>query len=372
MITTGTDTPLHLGLVGPVLPFRSGIARYTTQLHRALAARDRVTLVTFRRLYPGWLFPGRSCLEPGHENHVEPGARPVLDSLNPATWLQAARILKSPRPDAVLITWWTFFLAPCLTVLSARLKRAGIPTVFICHNVEDHESAAWKRALSRRTLATSSRFLTHSRADAETLRRLFPNARIATLPLPVFDLTPPPKTRLPRRGRLELLFFGLVRPYKGLDTLVGAMERLQDTDVWLTIAGEWWLKDAALRSRISRLRRVELIDRFLPDTEAADRFARADAVVLPYRQATGAGVIALAYRYGKPVLATRVGGLPDVVEEGATGFLVPPDDPDALAAAIRRLPDTLPLPADRFATVTGRMTFEGMARCLRELAAAPG
>ena len=373
MTSTGTraSAPLpHVGLIGPVLPFRSGVPRYTTQLYHALAARSRVTLVTYRRLYPDWLFPGQSCIEPGYEHHVEPGAMPVLDSMNPLSWGRAAQIFEIRRPDAVFVTWWTFFMAPCLTVLSARLKRAGIPTVFICHNVEDHETAWWKRALCRRALATTARFLTHTRADAETLHRQFPCAIVKTFPHPVFDDVPRPTISMPRRGRIELLFFGLVRRYKGLDILIDAMERLRDEDVWLTVAGEWWVKDAALKARIGRLRRVELVDRFLPDTEAADLFARADAVVLPYRHATGAGVIALAYHYGKPVIATRVGGIPDVVEDGVSGFLIPPGNPTALVDAIRQLPDALPSLADGPKKVSRNMTFEGLATCLQELALA--
>lgn len=357
-----------LGLVGPVLPFRGGIARHTTQLYRALRSRSEVTLVTFRRLYPSPLFPGRTCTEPGYEYHVEPGAAPVLDSVNPATWTCAADTLIAARPDAVLITWWTFFLAPCLRVISSRLRRAGIPTVFLCHNVQDHESAWWKRTLTRQTLATTSRFLTHSRADAATLRKLFPDARITTFPHPVFDMVPGPRQPLPRRGRTELLFFGLIRQYKGLDILVKAMEQLRHEDIWLTIAGEWWIKNAQLRQRIQRLERVEVIDRFLPDTEAADRFARADAVLLPYHNASGTGVIPLAYHYGKPVIATRVGGLPDVVEDGVSGFLVPPGDPDAMADAIRRLPEALPRLSRGLEPLRRQMTFDDLALRLTDLA----
>ncbi len=365
------NLPARLGLIGPVLPFRGGIARHTTQLYRALQSRHEVTLLTFRRLYPGFLFPGRSCIEPGYENHVEPGARPVLDSINPSTWSHAAETLIAGRPDAVIIAWWTFFLSPCIGLISSRLRQAGIPTVFLCHNVEDHETARWKQALSRKTLSTSSRFLTHSRADAALLERLFPDAMATACPLPVFDLFPEPGRPLPRRGRIELLFFGLIRHYKGLDTLIRAMEQLQSEDIWLTVAGEWWIRHAGLRRRIRRLKRVELLDRFLMDAEAADRFARADAVVLPYHNASGTAVIPLAYHYGKPVIATRVGGLPDVVEDGVSGFLVPPDDPAAVAAAIRKLPAALPVLTRGLEPLRRKMTFNELVLHLEALALGP-
>lgn len=371
MIAPPSPESTRFGLIGPVLPSRGGIARHTTQLYRALKARHDVTLVTFRRLYPGFLFPGRSCIEPGYENHVEPGARPVLDALNPATWSRAANMLVASRPDAVIIAWWTFFLAPCIGLISSRLRRAGIPTVFLCHNVEDHETARWKQALTRKTLSTTSRFLTHSRADAALLGRLFPAAQATACPLPIFDLFPEPRRPLPRRGRIELLFFGLIRHYKGLDVLIRAMEQLQEEDIWLTVAGEWWIRHAGLRRRIRRLERVELLDRFLMDAEAADRFARADAVVLPYHNASGTGVIPLAYHYGKPVIATRVGGLPDAVEDGVSGFLVPPDDPAAMAAAIRKLPAAMPVLVRGLEPLRRQMTFASLVLHLEELARDP-
>jgi glycosyltransferase involved in cell wall biosynthesis len=173
---------------------------------------------------------------------------------------------------------------------------------------------------------------------------------------------------MPREHALELLFFGFVRPYKGLDVLLEALAMLpRDLDVRLTVAGEFWHGAEEARAQISRLgigNRVTIVDRYLPQEEVADYFARADAIVLPYRSATGSGVVAIAYHYEKPVIVTAVGGLPDVVEEGVTGFLVPPEDPRALADTIARLPDAdldrMAVAARRFKE--SRLSWAGMAR----------
>ena len=94
---------------------------------------------------------------------------------------------------------------------------------------------------------------------------------------------------------------------------------------------------------------------------------RADAVVLPYRSATGTGVVPLAYRYGRPVVASRIGGFTDVVEEGVSGLFFNPGDPRSLAASIRELlsnPQRLQTGA---AKAAGRMTWEGLASCILRL-----
>ena len=204
------------------------------------------------------------------------------------------------------------------------------------------------------------------------MRKLAPSAEIAVYPHPVFNQYPAPQKTLPRRAPLELLFFGFVRPYKGLDVLVEAMHLLKGGDVFLTVAGEWWSKDSELRRSIAEAGHIELIDRYVSEHEAADLFARAGAVVLPYRAATASGIVSLAYHYGKPVIASRVGGLPDVVADGATGRLVPPGDPRALAGAIREFLDRPPASGEGIEAMKRRMTWDGLASCALKFAAGGG
>jgi len=76
------------------------------------------------------------------------------------------------------------------------------------------------------------------------------------------------------------------------------------------------------------------VPRYVSDQETAEYFARADVCVLPYRSATGSGVVTVAYHFDTPVVVTAVGGLPEAVVDGETGLLVPPGSPAALAEAI--------------------------------------
>lgn len=334
--------PRKIAVVGPTPPFRSGIARHTAAVARALADRDDVTVRawSFSRQYPKFLYPGAT-------ERADDGLPPrglqvgfTIDGVNPLSWRRTAREIGDWGPDMLLLPAWTFFLAPALGWIARRLRRDGVECCLIVHNAFDHEAAAWKAKLSLWQLAQADRFVTHNDDLAVELRAHFRQAMISVLPIPVSDDFPEPVGTLPREAALELLFFGLVRPYKGLDLALDAVAKSGRTDLRLTIAGEFWRGLEETRSRIDRLglaNQVELIPRYVSDAEAAELFNRADAVVLPYRSVTGSAVIPTAYRYGRAVIATDLPGLAAVVRHDETGWLTPPGDVDALATIIRGL-----------------------------------
>jgi glycosyltransferase involved in cell wall biosynthesis len=137
-----------------------------------------------------------------------------------------------------------------------------------------------------------------------------------------------------------ILFFGFVRQYKGVVYLLQAMPKvLRRVDVHLLIVGEFWDNIAPYTELILELgihHAVTVVDRYIPNEELGLYFSAADVVVLPYVDATQSAVVPLAYAFERPVITTRVGGLPDVVFDGETGILVPPGDSEALAQAIVR------------------------------------
>lgn len=359
-----------VAIVGPVPPFRSGIAQHTSALAQALARRCQVKILSFKRQYPAWLFPGASDRDPEAAPLEWPETHYLVDSLNPFTWRQALLAIDAFRPDLVLIPWWTVFWAPTVWYLARGCRRRGLPVRLLCHNVLDHESVGWKAWLTRLTLRQAPSFLVHSKAEGDRLATLVPGARITSHPHPLYDSYPQPTHELPRRADLELLFFGLVRPYKGLDVLIEAMGLTAPASIHLSVVGEFWQGRAEIEARIGELGlqdRIELVPRYVSDQEAADYFARADVVVLPYTSVTTSGVIALAYHYGKPVIASRIGGLPDLVRHGETGLLVPPKSAPALAEAIGAFT------AERAAQMEGAirdltrsMTWDHLAACLLE------
>ena len=333
----------RLAVIGPIPPWQGGIAHHTSQLCERLTKTHQLLTISFASMYPNWLYPG-----PGNEAPADLSAaanpqsatRFLIDGVSPRSWRKVVDAIDEFKPEAVVLPWWTVFWAPFCIYTVRTLRRRGIATVFLCHNVSDHESAWWKQRLAAMALAHGAAFITHTNAARDRLLALLPSAAVSVYPHPCYQHFPPPLRVPARRARLELLFFGYVRHYKGVDLLIEALGCLSELDFHLHIAGEFWINPAALRDRIEQLGlndRITLTPRYVDDQEAAGLFTLADALVLPYREASGSGVAALALHYHTPVIASRVGGLAEAIVDGETGFLVPPGDPAALASGILRL-----------------------------------
>jgi glycosyltransferase involved in cell wall biosynthesis len=347
---------MRLALIGPSAPLRGGIAQYHDRLAAALAANGHaVQRLSFRRMYPRLFFPGRTQYEPAapaaEAELLLPAAESVLDSLGPRSWAAVAR--RAASADAAIVEWWHPFFAPALAVIAMLLRRRGVPSIFICHNLEPHEPVPAGAPLAALALGRAAGFVAQSGADAVRLRTTHPGRPVRIVLPPAEAPTPcahgdasacARALGLPAAAR-RVLFFGYVREYKGLPTLLEALPAVGH-DVQLVVAGEIYHRDAshyrALAAAAGVAERVVLLDRFLAATEVACCFAASDLVVLPYWEASQSAVVPLAMACGRGVVATAVGGLPDLIRDGETGLLVPPRDPRALAAAIVRGLDQAP------------------------------
>lgn len=148
-------------------------------------------------------------------------------------------------------------------------------------------------------------------------------------------LAGPPAATAEHGGPLRILSFGRMEQYKGVDILCEAAEQLEraGTNVALHIAGRGPELDR-FQARFNALPHVEVRNAFIPARELIAAIQGAQCVVLPYLEATQSGVLAAAFANGRFVIASRVGGIPDVVEHMVNGILVEPGDAKALAAAI--------------------------------------
>jgi len=295
-------TAKRIVIIGPTYPFRGGIAQHTTMIKRELEKEHDVLMISFKRQYPMWLYPGESDIDPAYEGHIEKNTEYLIDSINPRTWLKAIKKIDFFKAEVILIPWWSIYWAFCFGYISYKLKRKNNKVVFFCHNAVEHETAAWKSTLTKIVLKNASRFVVHTKEDASNLKQLIPKAQITVCPHPIYTHFPQPQKKLPRRKSLELLFYGFVRPYKGLDELIEAMALLKGQDIQLTIAGEFWKGEKETSQKIETLglsNQIELRPRYHTSEETAELFTRADIVVLPYRSATGSGVIPIAYHYNR-------------------------------------------------------------------------
>lgn len=330
----------RIALIGPVAPLRSGIARHSGALAAELARHSGATVQawSFSRQYPARLFPGEAQIDNALPPPAGVAVSQTIDTLNPLTWRHTAREVAAFAPDLAIVPAWTFFTAPALGWIARDLRRRGIPVVAMVHNARDHEAAGWKNRLLAWQIAQANRAVAHNAPVAAQIAAIDPAMPVAISPHPLYDDYPAPTGTLPRRAALELLFFGLVRPYKGLDLLIEALAQSGLHDVRLTIAGEFWSGLDETRAQVARLGlsdTVEIVPRYLSDAETAELFARCDALIAPYRAATGSGVLALAQHYQRPVIASDVPGLREAVAHRETGWLFPGGDIAALAALLR-------------------------------------
>ncbi|CAM3209067.1 glycosyltransferase [Rhodothermus bifroesti] len=334
-------------VIGPVAPYRGGIAHFSEALGRALQERGHVVhALSFRRQYPRWLFPGQQQTEPEPAMSAMP-ATYVIDPLQPWTWQRAARAARQLAPDLVVFQYWMPFFAPAYGVISSCLKRWAVPTVALVHNALPHERHAFDKRLSRFFLKRCTARLVLSQTVAQQLQQLGVSVE-AQLVHPIDFRYGPPQSKPEARRRLGLpleapvlLFFGFVRPYKGLEVLLEAMPAVQAAlpGVQLVVAGEFYEDAARYQERLQALGLKDSVSvhrRYIPESEVAWYFSAADLVVQPYLSATQSGVVPMAFHFERPVVVTAVGGLPEVVPDEVAGFVVPPGDAEALAAAIVR------------------------------------
>lgn len=334
-------------LVGPAYPYRGGIAHFTHALARTLRQRGQaVEVVTFARQYPKVLFPGRTQFEDG----PPPASRPrrLLDSIDPRSWWRTAQAIAAMRPSAVVLQHWMPFFAPAYGVVAWLLRRHGVPVYAVVHNALPHERRPGDRLLSRLLFRQLDGALILSDAVEADLRALAPRLHVVRAEHPVYDHF---GTSLPQheaRAALglppdapTLLFFGFVRRYKGLHVLLGALPPIVQAlpDVRLVVAGEFYDDPAPYHAQVARHGlggHVRFASAYIAESEVATYFSAADVVVQPYVSATQSGVAKIAFHFGQPVITTDVGGLAEAVPHEQAGFVVPPEDPQALAAAVVR------------------------------------
>jgi glycosyltransferase involved in cell wall biosynthesis len=354
--------------VGPGFLFLSGLSVYTCRLANALAADHDVSVLLLGRLIPARLYPG------GRRTGQDLTSLKYADDVRVAgeiDWFwghqvrRAARLLRRERPDVLVLQWWTAAALHTQLALAVAARRAGVPVVIEFHEVQDTGEASvplvarYCRRVMPALLARASGALVHNRHDLDLLLATYGAARLDHLAVDIaphgpYDHLPSAHASAdPADGVTRLLFFGLIRPYKGVEDLVTAFNELspaQAARFTLTVVGEtWegWTRPAELIAASPHADRITFVNRYVSDEEAGRFFGAADALVLPYRRGSASGPLQIAMSCGIHVLLYAVGGLVEAVADYAGAVLLPGDDVDALRAALldlsaqraRRFPD---------------------------------
>ena len=331
-------------MLGTLPPLR-GLSSYCLELAPALASLVPVEFISFKKLYPGFLYPG-GRLKEDHSfpdvNHERLKINRRLTWYNPFSWMREALFTEA---DLLHAQWWSLPLMPIYACLCAAFKMRGKPVVFTVHNVLDHGHSPLFKTASRWLFKLVDHFIVHTEEGRRQMRTHYaiPADRISVISHGSLDFHVKQQVnRANIRQELNIdprhkvvLLFGAIRPYKGIETAIDAFSRvlLEAPDSVLIIAGKLWQKWDPYQQLIDKYgitKEVLTFLNYIPSNEVFRYFEAADLVILPYlRFSSQSGVGGTAVSFRKPMIVTSAGGLPDLVKN--TEYIVPPGNPDLLA-----------------------------------------
>ncbi len=338
---------MKIGVAGPLPPLRGGISHYNDSLVDALRSKGHVVYpISFHQLYPPFLFPGSSEIDSSAE--PTPRSKAMLIPWNRHTWKDARKLYSRVAIDRLVVHLWHPFFVPCLRSISRIKGVEGV--IVIAHNVLPHEHQWLGKVLNRSLFKRADLVIVGGTSQREKLAEISPSTNSLVIPHPTYDRYTGYVRGVSRQNARRklgiapdakvLMHLGLVRKYKGVDVLIEAFHRLAQQDAQLLVAGEFYDDKAEykrLAKRGIKSDRIQLVDKYLSDEDLALHIRAADAIVLPYREATQSGMAMAALACGTPVVATSTGALPDVIEPGVLGELARPGDVDDLTAAMERI-----------------------------------
>lgn len=371
---------MKIAILSCFYPYRGGISQFNAALYQELGRQgDEVKAFNFKRQYPGLLFPGKTQYVSADDEAVRIPSEACLDTIGPLSYFKTYKAIRDWKPDLVIVRYWMSWFAPSLGFVTRMLRGDGIRVISILDNVIPHEQHFFDRPLTSYFLKGSDACITLCEAVGEDLKAFDPDKPLKVIPHPLYSHFGTP---MPRKQALEnlgldpsrktLLFFGLIREYKGLDILLDAFEMLGD-EYQLIIAGEPYGSFEPYMQKINaghNIDRIALALHYIKDSQVKEYFSGADLCVLPYRSATQSGVSAVSFHFEVPMLVTAVGGLKETIADTGTGLLADDCTPQAVAEGIRRYFDT---PSIREECVRNiriqkeRLSWSSFARQLKEM-----
>ena len=334
-------------IVGPAYPYRGGIADFNERLSREFQREGHeVTIYTFTLQYPGFLFPGKTQYSTSPAP-ADLNIERKVNSINLINWIKVGREIRRQRPDVVMIRFWLPFLAPCLGTIARVVRRdKRIKVVALLDNVIPHERRIGDRLFARYMIKSVGGYVAMSDSVLKDAKSFDDTKPCSLTPHPLYDNFGDKVSRDEAIAHLRLdadqryiLFFGLIRDYKGLDLLLRAFadKRLRGKNVKLLVAGEFYSnaeRYEQLEQELELAQHIVWCKEFIPADEVRYYFAAADLVAQPYKSATQSGITQIAYHFERPMLVTDVGGLAEIVPHGKVGYVVKPNADDIADALV--------------------------------------
>lgn len=326
-------------------PFRGGIAQFNANLFDELSREHAVKAFNFTCQYPSMLFPGKTQYVTEKDEAKPTENERVLNSANPLTYLRAARKIAAWKPDLVIMRYWMTWFAPSLGTVARYLRRRGIKVVAILDNVVPHEPKFYDKPCSKWFLSQCDGCVALSKSVLEDMLSLKQDVPHTLLFHPLYnhfgEHMPKGEAQATLGLRADLrtlLFFGLIRDYKGLDLLLEAFPKLGE-GYQLVVAGEAYGSFDKYQKMIDEsgcADRIKVFNRYIDDSQVPEFFSAADLCVLPYRTATQSGITAVSLHFGLPVVATRTGGLEETIEKPGIGVMADEISAEGVRKAVEK------------------------------------
>lgn len=335
---------MKIAILSCFYPYRGGISQFNACLYGELSRNHIVKAFNFKRQYPEFLFPGKTQFVTDDDEAVPVESDFLLDTANPFSYGKTYRAIRDWKPDLLIVRYWMSYFAPSLGYVTRKMKK-HCKVISILDNVVPHEPRFFDTPLTKYFLKGSTGSITLCEAVSEDLLKIKPDAKYTVIQHPLYSHFGERKDRLEaekklglQHGKKNILFFGLIRKYKGLDILLEAFGMLND-DYQLIIAGEPYGSFAPYQEIIDRLPSKDRIYKdlkYIRDSEVTDYFSAADLAVLPYRSATQSGISSVSYHFEVPMIVTDVGGLKETIGDRGTGLVSAECTPEAIKAEIER------------------------------------
>lgn len=335
---------MKIALLSCFYPFRGGIAQFNANLLNELGKEHDVRAFNFSRQYPDFLFPGKTQYVTAEDEAVSVESETLLDTANPFNWVGSAKKIRAWDPDILIVRYWMSYFAPSLGFVCRHMS-PRCKVVAILDNVIPHEQHFFDKPFTKYFLSGVDKCVTLCEEVGEDLARIKADADRTVLPHPIYthfgqkaDREASEKALGLESGMKNILFFGLIREYKGLDILLEAFDRL-DSSYQLIIAGEPYGSFEKYRRHIDSSpcgKRIHVFPQYISDSEVKTYFSAADVTVLPYRSATQSGISSVSNHFEVPMIVTDVGGLRETIGERGTGIVCKDSTPGCIAGEIER------------------------------------
>lgn len=325
---------LKIFIIGPAYPLRGGPAQFNENLCKQLnlAGHDAL-IISYSLQYPNFLFPGSSQFETSGKAPDGIKIHTLINTINPFNWIKVAHFIKKEKPAFILFRYWLPFFGPCLGTIG-KLARSKTKVLALTDNIIPHEKRFGDKPFTKYFVNNCDGFIAMSKTVLNDISLFSANKNKAYSPHPMYETYGPAVSLKEARQKLGIdpeakiiLFFGLIRHYKGLDILLEAMAHpeIKKQKIKLLIAGEFYEDKQPYFDLIEKHQlkdQIILHDKFIANEDVRYYFCASNLVAQTYRNATNSGVTMVGYYYEKPMLVTNVGGLAEIVPNGKCGYVV--------------------------------------------------